>query len=88
MASGAQLAPLKRSLRSSSLCTELAVIAHGRIRFAGTTRELRAGHAGFDYRLRVTDAALAQAAAAGMDDVEVTFDDGKRSCAPTQTEPS
>jgi hypothetical protein len=27
--------------------------------------------------LRVTDAALAQAAAAGMDDVEVTVDDGK-----------
>lgn len=59
------------------LCTELAVIAHGRIRFAGTIPELRAGHAGFDYRLRVTDAVLAQGAAAEMDGVEVTVDDGQ-----------
>jgi ABC-2 type transport system ATP-binding protein len=57
------------------LCTELAIIAQGRIRFAGTIPELRAGHEGFDYRMRVTNAALAQAAAAGMDGVEVTVDD-------------
>ena len=41
------------------LCSELAVIARGRIRFAGTVEELRAGHSGHDYRLRVTDTALA-----------------------------
>jgi ABC-2 type transport system ATP-binding protein len=59
------------------LCTELAIIAHGRIRFAGTIPELRAGHDGFDYRLCVTDAALAQATAAGVDGVAVAVDEGE-----------
>jgi ABC-2 type transport system ATP-binding protein len=57
------------------LCTELAIIANGRIRFAGTIAELRAGHGGFDYRLRVTDATLASAASAGLAGVEVCTDD-------------
>jgi ABC-2 type transport system ATP-binding protein len=60
------------------LCTELAIIARGRIRFAGTIPELREGHGGFDYRLDVTDTALATASAGGVPGVEVsTNDDGQ-----------
>jgi ABC-2 type transport system ATP-binding protein len=59
------------------LCTELAIIARGRIRFSGTIPELRAGHAGFDYRLSVTDAALAVAASADVPDVQVSTRDGQ-----------
>jgi ABC-2 type transport system ATP-binding protein len=56
------------------LCTELAIIAHGRIRFAGTIAELRAGHGGFDYRLSVTDATLASTASAELAGVDVCTD--------------
>lgn len=53
------------------LCTELAVIARGKIKFAGTISELREGHGGFDYRLTVTDLALAEASSAGLAGVQV-----------------
>ena len=54
------------------LCTELAVVAKGRIRFAGTISEMREGHSGHDYRLSVTDPGRAAAASAGLARVEVT----------------
>ena len=59
------------------LCTELAIIARGRIRFAGTIAELREGHDGFDYRLQVTDAVRGSAVAADVEGVEVTLDEGR-----------
>ena len=60
------------------LCTELAIIAKGRIRFSGTIPELRAGHSEFDYRLRVTDTAAARATGAEVRGVEVaTSGDGE-----------
>ena len=37
------------------LCSRLAIIAGGRIRFAGSLDDLRASQSGPDYRLRVTD---------------------------------
>ncbi|MGA9346901.1 MAG: ABC transporter ATP-binding protein [Nocardioidaceae bacterium] len=57
------------------LCTELAVIAHGRIRFAGTLPELRARHGGSGYRLRVTDPGLALSACADLRDARVSVSD-------------
>ncbi len=58
------------------LCTELAVIAHGRIRFAGTIPELRERHGGSGYRMRVTDPPRALALSAGLADVEASLTDG------------
>jgi ABC-2 type transport system ATP-binding protein len=57
------------------LCSELAIIARGRIRFAGTLEELRAGHGGHDYRLRVTDPALAARSSAYVPGVDVEIGD-------------
>ncbi len=57
------------------LCTELAVIAHGRIRFAGTLPELRAQHGGSGYRLRVTDPGLALSACSDLGDGHVSISD-------------
>jgi ABC-2 type transport system ATP-binding protein len=54
------------------LCTELAIIAHGRIRFAGTIAQLRNRDGDSGYRLRVTDRARALSACAEMPTVEVT----------------
>ncbi len=58
------------------LCTDLAVVAHGRIRFSGTLEELREGHGDHDYRLGVTDPSRAMAAAADLTGVsaEVSSD--------------
>jgi ABC-2 type transport system ATP-binding protein len=53
------------------LCSELAIIARGRIRFAGTLEELRAGDGGHDYRLRVTDPGLATRSSAYVPGVRV-----------------
>jgi ABC-2 type transport system ATP-binding protein len=47
------------------LCSELAVIARGRIRFAGTLADLQEAHRGADYRLSVTD--VRRALATGAD---------------------
>ncbi len=55
------------------LCTELAVIARGRIRFAGTLPQLRDRHGGSGYRLRVTDARRARAACGDLPDVKVSI---------------
>ncbi|MBB6625971.1 ATP-binding cassette domain-containing protein [Nocardioides sp. KIGAM211] len=57
------------------LCTELAIIAKGRIRFAGTLDELRSGHGNADYRLSVTDVRRALATCSDLDGVELTTDD-------------
>ncbi len=57
------------------LCTELAVIAQGRIRFAGTLPQLRDGHGGSGYRLRVTDPVLALSACADLRDARVSIGD-------------
>jgi ABC-2 type transport system ATP-binding protein len=46
-------------LEVEQLCTNLSIIARGRIRFAGTIDELKQQRSGPDYRLRVTDAASA-----------------------------
>ncbi|CAN5636488.1 ABC transporter ATP-binding protein [soil metagenome] len=54
------------------LCTELAVVAKGKIKFAGTICEMREGRSDHDYRLSVTDPGRAVAASAGLDRVEVT----------------
>jgi ABC-2 type transport system ATP-binding protein len=59
------------------LCTQLAIIARGRIQFAGTIDELRSGHAGADYRLEVTDLDRAVAVAAGLAEVDVCRGDGE-----------
>jgi ABC-2 type transport system ATP-binding protein len=56
------------------LCTQLAIIARGRIRFAGSIPELRARHGGPDYRLRVTDPARAAATAGSLPAVAATVD--------------
>jgi ABC-2 type transport system ATP-binding protein len=53
------------------LCNELAIIARGRIRFAGTLADLREGHGGYDYRLRVTDPALATRSSSDLAGVHV-----------------
>jgi ABC-2 type transport system ATP-binding protein len=42
-------------LEVEQLCTNLSIIAKGRIRFAGTIDELKQQRSGPDYRLRVTD---------------------------------
>jgi ABC-2 type transport system ATP-binding protein len=55
------------------LCTELAVIAHGRIRFAGTIPELRERRGGSGYRMRVTDPRRALALCAGLTDIEASL---------------
>jgi ABC-2 type transport system ATP-binding protein len=57
------------------LCSELAIIAKGRIRFSGTIAALRQGHEGADYRLRVSDPRAALKAVADLTDVRVTSDD-------------
>ncbi len=57
------------------LCSELAIIAQGRIKFAGTISELRAGHGGYDYRLSVTDIVRARASCADLPGVEVASGD-------------
>jgi ABC-2 type transport system ATP-binding protein len=54
------------------LCSELAIIAKGRIRFSGTIAALRQGHDGADYRLRVTDPHAALSATADLAGVSVT----------------
>jgi ABC-2 type transport system ATP-binding protein len=46
-------------LEVEQLCTNLSIIAKGRIRFTGTIDELKQQRSGPDYRLRVTDAAAA-----------------------------
>jgi ABC-2 type transport system ATP-binding protein len=53
------------------LCNELAIIARGRIRFAGTLTDLRERHGGFDYRLQVTDPALATRSSGTVTGVQV-----------------
>lgn len=57
------------------LCTELAIIAKGRIRFAGTIADLRSDHGGADYRLTVTDTRKALAACSGLAGVGLTADE-------------
>jgi ABC-2 type transport system ATP-binding protein len=57
------------------LCTELAIIASGRIRFEGTLSQLRERHGGTGYRLRVTDPAAAIAASTGLRGVHVAITD-------------
>ncbi|WP_372728735.1 ATP-binding cassette domain-containing protein [Nocardioides sp.] len=60
------------------LCTDLAVVAKGRIRFAGTLDELRQGHGDHDYRLGVSDPARALAAAASLAGTHAALtDDGE-----------
>jgi ABC-2 type transport system ATP-binding protein len=56
------------------LCTRLAIIARGRIRFAGTIDELKGRQSGPDYRLRVTDAAEALAVGRDLHGVQVRAD--------------
>ena len=56
------------------LCSELAVIARGRIRFAGTIAHLRDAHRGADYRLTVTDVRRALAAGADAPGVHLEAD--------------
>jgi ABC-2 type transport system ATP-binding protein len=53
------------------LCTRLAIIARGRIRFAGTIEDLKGRQSGPDYRLRVTDVAGALAVGGQVAGVEV-----------------
>ena len=55
------------------LCAELAIIARGRIRFAGTLSELRERHGGYDYRLSVTDPDLALRSCGGLAGVQVAL---------------
>jgi ABC-2 type transport system ATP-binding protein len=57
------------------LCSQLAIIASGRIRFEGTLEQLRERHGGSGYRLRVTDPSGALAASAQAPGVDVTLDD-------------
>jgi ABC-2 type transport system ATP-binding protein len=56
------------------LCTRLAIIARGRIRFAGAIDELKGRQSGPDYRLRVTDAAGALAVGRNVPGVRVQLD--------------
>jgi ABC-2 type transport system ATP-binding protein len=53
------------------LCTRLAIIARGRIRFTGTLDELKERQSGPDYRLRVTDVEGALAVGRDVPGVEV-----------------
>jgi ABC-2 type transport system ATP-binding protein len=53
------------------LCSRLAIIARGRIRFAGTLDELRGRQRGPDYRLQVTDDEGAVAVAHDVDGVHL-----------------
>ncbi len=57
------------------LCTDLAIVARGRIRFAGTIAELREGHGDFDYRLAVTDPARGLDCCAGEPGVSGALDE-------------
>jgi ABC-2 type transport system ATP-binding protein len=57
------------------LCSELAVIARGRIRFAGTISDLRDAHPGADYRLTVTDPRRALGAGADVPGVHLEVED-------------
>jgi ABC-2 type transport system ATP-binding protein len=57
------------------LCNELAIIARGRIRFAGTLTDLRERQGGFDYRLQVTDSALALSAGGDVAGVQLARGD-------------
>ena len=57
------------------LCSELAVIARGRIRFAGTIADLRDAHRGADYRLRVTDPGRALGAGADVPGVHLELEE-------------
>ena len=57
------------------LCSELAVIARGRIRFAGTIADLRDAHPGADYRLSVTDPRRALGAGADVPGVRLELED-------------
>lgn len=54
------------------LCTELAIIARGRITFAGTIQELRGGTGSSDYRFKVSDTARALEVCAEMSGVSAT----------------
>ena len=56
------------------LCSELAVIARGRIRFAGTIADLREAHRGADYRLSVTDPRRALDAGADVPGVRLELE--------------
>ncbi len=58
------------------LCSELAVIARGRIRFAGTLSDLREAHRGADYRLAVTDARRALGIGADVPGVRLEVEEG------------
>jgi ABC-2 type transport system ATP-binding protein len=60
------------------LCTELAVIAHGRIRFAGTIPELRERHGGSGYLLRVTDPRRALALCSGLAGIEASLTESEQ----------
>jgi ABC-2 type transport system ATP-binding protein len=53
------------------LCSRLAIIAGGRIRFSGTLEELRLRQSGPDYRVRVTDVAGALSVAGELSGVRV-----------------
>jgi ABC-2 type transport system ATP-binding protein len=56
------------------LCTQLAIIARGRIRFAGTLDDLKGRQSGPDYRLRVTDVQGALAVGRDVAGVQVQAD--------------
>jgi ABC-2 type transport system ATP-binding protein len=56
------------------LCTRLAIIARGRIRFAGTIDDLKGRQSGPDYRLRVTDVEGALAVGREVAGVQVQAD--------------
>jgi ABC-2 type transport system ATP-binding protein len=57
------------------LCSELAVIARGQIRFAGTIADLRDAHRGADYRLSVTDPRRALAAGGDVPGVRLELEE-------------
>jgi ABC-2 type transport system ATP-binding protein len=53
------------------LCSQLAIIAKGRIRFSGTLEDLRAGQNGPSYRLSVTDPEKALAVGRDLPDLQI-----------------
>jgi ABC-2 type transport system ATP-binding protein len=58
------------------LCSRLAIIAKGQIRFSGTLEELRAGESGPNYRLSVTDSQGALSIAQELPGVRMETADG------------
>ncbi|MEV7117511.1 ABC transporter ATP-binding protein [Kitasatospora griseola] len=61
-----------------ALCSEVTVLATGRVVFSGPLEELAAENGALDYRLLTSDPAAARRVAAGTAGVRVTDDGGER----------